>query len=86
MALEDVFNKIYLNPTSVSFMHSPQRQNATLTITNYSNENVIFKMKSTHPRTFKMNPVFGIVESRKEVDVRLTFKGIRGGKTLENER
>ncbi|CAJ0606285.1 unnamed protein product [Cylicocyclus nassatus] len=33
-----------------------------------------------------MSPVYGLLEPRKETDVRLTFKGTREGSTLENER
>ncbi|KAL6734279.1 hypothetical protein Aduo_004837 [Ancylostoma duodenale] len=86
MALDDVFSKIYLNPKSVTFFHSPKKQIASLTITNYSSETIIFKMKSTRPPVYRMNPVYGIVEPRKEVDVRLTCKGMVEKQPPQNDR
>ncbi|EYB85928.1 hypothetical protein Y032_0288g1481 [Ancylostoma ceylanicum] len=83
---DDVFNKIYLSPKSITFLHSPQKQIASLTITNYSSETIIFKMKSTRPKVYRMNPVYGIVEPRKEVDIRLTCKGLIESQPPQNER
>ncbi|WKX93351.1 hypothetical protein Q1695_010977 [Nippostrongylus brasiliensis] len=74
--MEDASQLVLLNPDkAVTFLNVPKRQRACLTITNYSNCQITFKMKSTNPRLFRMNPVYGIIGPRSEADVILTFKG-----------
>ncbi|KAK6732367.1 hypothetical protein RB195_016634 [Necator americanus] len=86
MTLESIFSKIYLNPPSITFSHTPKKQTSSITITNYSDETIIYKMKSTRPDLFRMSPVYGIIEPRKEADVRLTFKGLLENQPHRNER
>ncbi|KAK6059327.1 hypothetical protein COOONC_03048 [Cooperia oncophora] len=68
MALKEAFGHIYFSPSkTVTFTTSPRRQKEDLTITNYSDHEIMFKMKSTHPRLFRMRPVYGIISPQREV-------------------
>ncbi|VDO25987.1 unnamed protein product [Haemonchus placei] len=46
---------------SVTFMPNTSKQMAEMAITNESDKNVMFKMKSTRPGMFKMRPVYGVI-------------------------
>ncbi|KAK5979717.1 MSP domain-containing protein [Trichostrongylus colubriformis] len=87
MALKETYQNISFNPSgSVTFSNSPKKQKTTLTIRNYSNRGIMFKMKSTHPRLFRMKPVYGIVFPQKEVEVCLVFRGCRTYRKFARER
>nr|CDJ92829.1 Major sperm protein domain containing protein [Haemonchus contortus] len=51
---------------SVTFMPNTSKQMAEMAITNESDKNVMFKMKSTRPGMFKMRPVYGVIPPNEE--------------------
>ncbi|XGW30288.1 hypothetical protein V3C99_009348 [Haemonchus contortus] len=64
---------------SVTFMPNTSKQMAEMAITNESDKNVMFKMKSTRPGMFKMRPVYGVIPPNGKQTVRLIFNGLKPG-------
>ncbi|KAK0403197.1 hypothetical protein QR680_016775 [Steinernema hermaphroditum] len=71
-----MIQKLSFQPSdAITFNSLTERQHADLMVKNGWDKPIIFKMKSTRPSSFKMRPVYGLVNVGEEKKIRLLFKG-----------